>query len=298
MSKHARGGLLLAVGLILLSLAFPRDAQAEGVTPSRVKVMTFNVLCSFCKPKEYGPWTERLTYFADLFARHDPDLLGIQELAKPEEVGQIEKLLPNHEAVFFKKGKLTYPDATIFYRRDRFELIESGVYWLSRDPERPMSMGWLKGLQVPRCVVWAQFRQIKDRRPLFFVTTHFDANNPNQEHSAPILMERTAQRASDVPILVTGDFNSRPESKAYQILTTPLADGFQLKNTYDLAREKRTVCNQNPAPQYDPASRIDHIFVGGKAEWKVLTWTVDLTVYGEPARYPSDHRAMVADVVF
>jgi len=45
--------------------------------------MTFNVLCSFCNLREFDPWSERLAYFGDIFARHDPDLIGLQELSPP-----------------------------------------------------------------------------------------------------------------------------------------------------------------------------------------------------------------------
>ncbi len=53
--------------------------------------------------------------------------------------------------------------------------------------------------------------------------------------------------------------------------------------------------NEKPVPDYDLADRIDHIFVGPNgAGWQVERWVVDLYVYGQMDRYPSDHRAMFA----
>ena len=291
-------------GLLLMAAVFVFDcdpsvaANPEPPGSGHIKVMTFNILCSFCKPGEYDPWEARLTYFADVFARHEPDLVGVQELVNAKEVDQFKKLLPDHDAVFYKKGKLAYPDSTIFYRRDRFELIESGVYWLSPRPDKAFTRGFAKGPQLPRCVAWAMFRQVRGGTRFLFATTHFDNNPPSQERSAPLLLERTVRRASDLPVIVTGDFNSKPGSKAYAFLTQAAPGGFRLTNTYDAARDKQTVANQTPTPKYDPAHRIDHVFVGGPARWTVHEWVVDLTVYGKKKRYPSDHLAIIAEVAF
>jgi endonuclease/exonuclease/phosphatase family metal-dependent hydrolase len=292
---HVWRGVLAAL-LTVSALKAAESPSATDGTP--IRVMSFNVLCSFCKPVEYGSWQERLPYFADIFKRFDPDLLGIQELAKTSEVEQFKKLLGNYEAIYFEKGALTHPDATIFYRRDRFEVLNSGVYWLSPKPDTPLSTGFIKRFQVPRCVVWATLKDLRSGTKLFFVTTHFDANRPNQEISAPLLLERTAKQAADLPIIVTGDFNSNPESKAYEILTKGADDGFCLKDAYVLSPEHHVVSNQTPEPKYNPAARIDHIFVSGTAKWKVTDWTVDLSVYGDKKRYPSDHWPIVADVAF
>ena len=270
---------------------------AHGESVGRIKVMTFNVLCSFCNPREYDPWIDRLGYFADIFKRHDPDLLGIQELSKPEEVEQIAKLLPNHGAFYYQKGKLAYPDAAIFYRKDRFEVVESGVYWLSPTPDVPMTTGFAgKKMQLARLVVWTVLREIPSGRKLLFVCTHFDPNSPSQELSAPLLLQRTARHGKDLPVIVVGDFNSRPDSKAYAILTKGLDDRIRLADAYEVATTKRTVTNQTSPSPYNPTGRIDHIFVGGPGHWTVHDWAVDLSVYGPKQRHPSDHRPIAAEV--
>jgi hypothetical protein len=44
----------------------------------------------------------------------------------------------------------------IFYRRARFELLETKDYWLSETPEVVGSKSW--GSSLPRMVTWARFR--------------------------------------------------------------------------------------------------------------------------------------------
>ena len=277
-------------------------ADAPPQPAPGLRVMTFNVLCFFCNDVEYDPWEERLVYFGDLFARHEPDLIGLQELLFEEEVEQILEVAPNYSALFFEDDEQDlfkdYADATILYRTDRFEVVDNGFYWLSETPDVPLAGGWAD-TNLPRLVAWAHLLQLADSREFYFATTHFDNNPPNQEMSAPLFVERTAVWSAKMPAIVVGDFNSKPNSPAYATLAAP-ADSAHLTllNPFDLAQEWRVEANVETLPAYDPSHRIDHIFVAGEADWKVPEWVVDMHVYGPDDRYPSDHLAMVADIQF
>jgi endonuclease/exonuclease/phosphatase family metal-dependent hydrolase len=267
---------------------------------TELTVMTFNVLCSFCDPA-YDPWDERLPDFGDILARHQPDLVGLQELTWPEEVADVLALQPGFEAVHYRGdepgpfGLTDYPDAAILFRSERFTLLEKGFYWLSPTPDEPWSTGWADGLQFARIATWARLEERRTGRELVFVTTHFDNNAPNQEHSAPLLLERTAPWA-DLPVIVTGDFNSQPADEAYRILTQGSPGStFRLRNAFDFAASWSVDTNQAPPPDYDPDSRIDHVFTAGDgADWTCPSWTADLHVYGPGSKYPSDHFPIAA----
>lgn len=279
-----------------------QDAASDTTpAPTSVRVMTFNVLCSFCGKEGYDSWSERLVYFADLFARHDPDLIGLQELFTPEEVETILADTPGYEALFFEgvMGPLMldfYPDAAILYRSERFEVVESGFYWLAETPDEPWSAGWAE-TNLPRLVAWAHLRQIEDGRDLYFATTHFDNNPPNQDMSAPLFVERSRVWAEEMPVILTGDFNSQPTDPAYATLVAEAGDR-TLRNTFELSESWAVDHNQPVEPAWDPIHRIDHIFVAGSAPWQVPTWVVDLHVYGPDDTYPSDHFAMMAEIEF
>jgi endonuclease/exonuclease/phosphatase family metal-dependent hydrolase len=293
MARLLRQALLVGIALVLVA----ESAFAES--SGRIKVMSFNILCSFCNKKDYDPWLDRLAYFGDIFARHTPDLVGIQELTNATEVEQINKLLPNHDVFYYRKGSLAYPDAAIFYRKERFQLVESGVYWLSPTPDITMTTGFTgKKMQLARLVVWVLLRETPSGAKLLFVCTHFDPNSPSQEKSAPLLLQRTAQQAHGLPAIIVGDFNSRPESKACQILTTGVEGGPRLTDAWEVSPGKRVVSNQSPPAEYHPERRIDHIYLGGQAKWTVYDWAVDMSVYGPKKRYPSDHWAIAAEVSF
>ncbi|MBI2061262.1 MAG: endonuclease/exonuclease/phosphatase family protein [Nitrospirae bacterium] len=263
--------------------------------PAPLKVMTFNVLCSFCNA-DYDPWADRLQYFADIFQRHDPDLIGLQELVLAKEVEEILAVAPGYEAIYFhnEQALKDYPDAAILYRTARFEVSETGSFWLSPTPDEPWSLGFAKGGQLFRLVIWARLKQISDGRELYFVTTHFDNNSPSQDLSAPLLLERIAPLAAKHPTVVTGDFNSQTFDPAYKTLVEGVSGtGFRFINAFDIAAQWSIDTNLSPVPAYDVPGRIDHIFLAG-ANWRCKDWTVDLNAYGPNQRFPSDHFPIAA----
>jgi endonuclease/exonuclease/phosphatase family metal-dependent hydrolase len=292
--------MLVALVGACLSFGCGADEPVEPeILPSKpLTVMSFNVLCSLCNASEYDPWEERLEYFRDLFQRHDPDLVGSQELTPLDgEVDAMLDVLPGRGAVYFRpepEEGLPYPDAAIFYKKDRFQLLEQGSYWLSPTPDVPRSTGFASP-QLARLVVWARLHDRNGDRELVFIDTHFDNNTPSQQLSAPLTQERTATWVTTHPVIFAGDFNSKPDSEAYSILTTDDSHGFVFQNAFDLAPQKGPISNQNPAPAYDTAQRIDHIFLAGDGRtFDVKDWVADLYVYGPKNRYPSDHFAIVS----
>jgi endonuclease/exonuclease/phosphatase family metal-dependent hydrolase len=289
---------ILGLGLLVTGCGADESVAAG---PRPLGVMSFNVLCYFCgDDAEYDPWEQRLAHFGDIFARHAPDLIGLQELAPkttlPTNVQEMLSVAPGFEALtYVQENGVEYPDSTILYRSERLTPLEHGTYWLGPDPDEPFSNGLCETQTAARTVEWARLLDAAGRRELVFVTTHFDANSPCQERSAPILLERTAPFAATHPIVVTGDFNATPSDPAFTILTEdPEHSGLTLGDTQALADGWSVVTNLDPPPEYDLGARIDHVFVGGAASWHVMAWSADLTAYGAKRRYPSDHRPIIA----
>ena len=287
----------------LSTLAFACAGEGAGDAARELHVMSFNVLCVFCGGDEFDPWEQRVTYFRDLFKRHTPDLIGLQELTFAADVEEVLGRRSEYTALYFTDGADSYADATIFYRSDRFAVLDSGFYWLSPTPDAKYSKGYADGQVVPRLVAWGRFSDLNaGGRQIELVTTHFDNNAPAQDRSAPLVLERTALAAQRGAVIVTGDFNSQTYDPAYRLLTTgtaTVAGGFRLTNASDLAAELRLDTDEAPPPEYPLPERIDHIFLAGAGtRWRVPSWTVDLRKYGDRQRYPSDHRAITAVVDF
>lgn len=261
-------------------------AAAPPLGPWRI--MAFNIMCQSCGLPGYEDWDLRIPHIGDTIRRHDPDLLGTQELFSGENVDQLAAEIPGYTSVWFKKpdpDSLDYADAAIWYRTGMFEEVEHGFYWLSPKPDVPYSTGFSTP-QFARLVAWARLRSLADDGAEFvFATTHFDNNTPSQELSAPLVIERTASQAERWPVILVGDFNSRPDSVAYATLAASFT------NTFDIAGAWRSDTNLDPGPAYEPSQRIDHMFVAG-APWLASDWTVDQWGYGPNLHATSDHWAL------
>lgn len=279
------------------------DVADAAVPPSPIRVMTYNVLCSFCDPTNYDPWEERLAYFSDVFERHAPDLVGLQELATPAEVDALVQAVGGDlwQPIFFDEPtEFPYPDSTLLVRLERFDVLDSGTFWLSPTPDDPMSTGFAER-QLPRNVTWAIVRDRMTGEPgteYLFSTTHFDNNSPSQDLSAPLWRERLAALADGRTVIATGDFNSQPSDPAYAgLLADEPAPDMQLVDTWEIsASHEEPGTGEGEPPQFSGDDRIDHIIVSADA-FDVVAWSLDRVRYGELERFPSDHPAVSAELV-
>jgi len=296
---------LLAGFILALGCGAPPAVEEDPApaSPEPVTVMTFNILCSFCD-SSYAPWEVRLDWFEDVFARHQPTLLGAQEVGNDEEVLEVVARLDaatgaSHDFRYFGEGEeLPWPDSLVVWDTARYSLVEHGFFWLSPTPDEEWSTGFADGGQLPRVVTWAVLAEVVSEVEVLFVTTHFDNNSPSQELSAPLLVERVESLAGGRPVIVTGDFNSQTWDPAFVTLTE--GNGFRLADTQPMAAQWSIETNLDPVPDYDLAGRIDYIFLDrARAEdggWVVSDWKVDMQAYGDELEFPSDHFAMSSTV--
>lgn len=290
---------VMSMFLSVLAATFVITACGEQVAEPgpTYRVMSFNIMCSVCD-FDYDPWLDRVQEFGDVFARLQPDLMGLQEFILAEEVGQVMAEAPGFAAVYFTETKdyYTYPDAVIAYKTARFDLLESGAYWLSPTPDVAGSMGFSDGQDIPRIVYWAHLKDKEFDQELYFATTHFDAVHPAQEFSAPLMLERTALWAETMPVIATGDFNLEPDHDAFKVLTEGVdGTGFHFDETFGRVSAFQTPTNVDPVPEWKPENLIDHVLTGD-GNWRVNEWIVDLYKYGPNTMFPSDHRAILAEV--
>ena len=224
---------------------------------SGMKVGTYNIRYDNPGDVEDGnQWPRRAPVIASLIRFHEFDVLGTQE-GFQHQMEDLRKLLPEYDCVSFGRndGKLEGEHAGIFYRKDRFEVRESGMFWLSETPDRP-GKGW--DADLPRICSWAKMRRIPDGKPFCFMTVHLDHRGSlARVESMKLLLEKSATLAGPDPVFLVGDFNTDQHSEAFRFLTS--------KGTLEDAAEKAEVryLLNGTANRFDPdsrtESRIDHV---------------------------------------
>lgn len=278
---------------------FAATPNCGGTAPCEsgpLKVMSYNVLCRICDSEGYDDWDTRIPHLREMIERYDPDLLGMQELAGNQDIAQFLGLFPQYACVSYEFGPWSYADAALFFRSDRFEALDSGQMWLSPKPALPFGFAW-KPLSMPRYVNWVYLRQTSNGFRFLYVNTHFDNNGLNKEPSAFLFAETFRPIAAQMPIVVTGDFNTDSTAKRYENIKNG-TDGPVFADTMELAPKAEVV--NNAPPGVDTATSlqrtIDHIFLGGPQKNEILRWIQDESVYGPDRRRPSDHPAVFTEI--
>lgn len=284
--------------LLLLLLIAPTVLASE----TSLRVMTFNMLCGWCAPIRYGTWGEREAGFTDTLQRARPDLLAVQELMTAGQLETVTQALPDLRP-YFRTRTLNYYDSIVLFNRTRFELLRSGDFWLSAEPDAGIGWGWVTS--VPRMTVWVKLRDKNSGAEFYFVGAHMDNNRVNKRPSAELIRRRLAA-FGEAPVILAGDFNSKPGSESLAILMGKDAGDREFFNSFDLAEQREAVGNAQPGwafgctdhkPKDFPGCRIDHVLLSNGVDWRVGRYSIDFSRYGWRENFISDHRAVWADIM-
>ena len=209
--------LFLAVTLGAgIGIAQPKDYAALTPRPV-IKVMTFNIRYGLANDGT-NSWPYRAHLVVEAVRTFDPDLLGMQEVLL-FQADWLRKQLPEYafHGVGREDGKTRGEMVPIFYKTNRFSLLQSGHFWLSETPNVPGSRSWDSSL--PRMVSWVVLRDLQTGTRFLYMNTHFDhRGRVARAASARLIRQWVQTHAADLPVLLTGDFNSTENSEPYQIL--------------------------------------------------------------------------------
>lgn len=251
-------------------------------------MMTFNVLHIDDNPS--NKWDERKPLIKNLISRESPDIIGTQECVYTQ-VQDFVEMLPEYEWLGLGRLGGSKDDfMTIYYKRDRFTLIEYDHFWLSDTPKNIGSMTF--GNVTPRMVTWGLFYDKVSKKQFYHMNTHLDyICEEAREKGAELIASIAQDLKQDIPIFLTGDFNTDIHTQPYNILTKkgPFTD------SADLAKDFINHHLGTKNDFIDPTggkSRIDWILTRGEVS---INWIkiVDDCIDG---KFPSDHFPVIASV--
>ena len=179
-----------------------------------LKVMTFNLRRRKESDKE-NIWDKRRDAAVETIRRHAPDLLGTQE-GLEEQVDYLGAHFPEYGMLGeARHGGRDDEFNAIFYRKDKFDVADTGNFWLSDTPDRAGSRSW--GNLVPRMATWARLIDKDTGQEFTHLNTHLDHLVPAARKKGAELISRRMPR--DTPLLMTGDFNAIQQGGTYRYLT-------------------------------------------------------------------------------
>ncbi len=245
----------------------------EPSGPLTLRVMTYNIHSCLGLDGKVRP--ERI---ARVINRFDPDIVAIQEIdahrprsGHQDQPGEIAAHLRMEHAfhAMLEEEKERYGIAV--FTRFPFELIRSDLLTHARSRREARGAIWLRICP-------------EGRPPFHFFNTHFGLGRRerHQQCQALLGLDWIGSIPENEPVLLSGDFNSRPQSRVYRNACDRLADVWQ------------TVGTEKPRPTFPsikPFLRLDHIFASHQFKIRKVetlqTWT---------AAVASDHLPLCAEI--
>lgn len=253
---------------------------------SAVTLMSLNL--RFGRAKD-GPnsWSHRRAALAELLAKYPTDVCQFQEV-NDFQADFLRSSLPHHRFIgqrpdapaFWQNNVIAYPAEWTCRRADHFFLSPTPDI-----PSRDRRSRW------PRQATIGHFATPFGE--WICVDTHFDFDPQLQADCARRLLARLSRFSSEVPVVLSGDFNATPESPCRRVF-----EGTDDNGTGP--HRFRSVFKGKPPATYHGFSgstdgkHIDWILFSGNL--RLLDAEVIQTPFS--GRYPSDHYPVRARFAF
>ncbi len=189
--------------------------------PVDISCMSFNVLCYAPDEDGFADATERAPAVIEFLKEQNCDIMGLQEVCDYEGYNWIpgDRIFDWHDAITsalsdeyawratideaetsFGGG---YPSAglLILYRKDRFELLESGAKDYEQSSRNSFSY-----------YQWVKLRDKQNKKVIYVTNTHFTPSNISNANEVRLsqageLADFWENTVKDKPLLATGDYN-------------------------------------------------------------------------------------------
>ena len=222
-------------------------------------------------------WERREPVVAKLIQFHDFDIFGTQEGFKVQ-LEDLKRDLPGYDYIGVGRddGKKKGEHSAIFYRKDLFDVLDHGDFWLSETPEKP-GLGW--DAACVRICTWGHFRHKPSGKEFLFFNLHMDhVGTKARTESAKLIKRKMDALGPELPVFLTGDFNVDQKSSSY----ATIVDGGVLTDSYEraaLVYAPNGTFNNYRADGFT-TQRIDHIFTSPSV--KILKYGVLTDTYRTP----------------
>lgn len=258
-------------------------AKSENAT----RVMSFNVRCV---DDEEGSIANRSQIVVAIIDQYAPDSFGVQE-ATPKWIKILDKAFSDKYA---RVGEGRSPIemfteySAVYYRKDKYNLIDSGTIWLSETPEKKYTKDF--DSKHNRIATWAVLEDKETGVRYTHINTHLDhVLESTRVEQSKVLLNKISELEKNTKVICTGDFNTYETAEAYSVMTASMTD------TKTVAKNSDTgiTFHKYGTIEEHKDGAIDFIFTTNGMEvdtYKIIRNTVQ-------GMYPSDHYPIVADII-
>lgn len=266
-----------------------------------IRVVTYNTLFDLYDHNldPVNRWPQRISRIVELIEEMQPDILGVQELYS----NQLADLRPHMQDiyVFYAKecedGELN----GIFYRKDRFKVLDKQVWYMTKTPH----------VRSSETLIMLQLEDLKTGKCFAIFNTHLAFSKmEKRDFQARFIAKKIELFAKKMPVILTGDMNTFPNRLDLNKL--PFYDGDYIERiltskSLEDAKNVSLLGHLGPIGTFTnatddgipfqgtgtPGIFLDHIYISNQVA--VLIHAVQPgTVNGH---FPSDHLPVLIDCV-
>ena len=233
--------------------------------------------------------SDRAPRLKQLVDKYRPDIIGTQETT-PLWNQYLKSYFGSEYGMVgcSRNGKnaTTGEWGTILYRLDRFELLDSGDFWLSSTPNK---VSRVDGSLCYRICTWALLKDKVTGKTFVMANTHLDhGTDAVREQQIKYLFAGLSDLIDKYPMYLTGDFNATPGSLVYNAAISKLSDA----RTTALENRSTVSWTFDSYGKSNPGKIIDYCFYSDDSE--ALWYKVANDQFGG---YVSDHYGVLTELI-
>jgi len=256
-----------------------------------LKVMTYNIRLDVAVDGE-NDWTHRKDFFTSQIQFYEPDIFGVQE-ATPHQVTDIATALSQYNYIGIgREGIGKGESSNIYYKKDRFKLLESSTFWLSETPDK-ISKGWDAAFN--RVCTYGLFKDLKTKKMFWVFNTHLDHMGELARTNGILLILSKIKELNtkNYTTIFMGDFNSQPKEDRIIALNKEMNDCRKISEEKPFGPSGTF----NGFKHNEPVTElIDYIFISKNSKYKVKKFAV--LSDSKDLRYPSDHLPVYVEISY
>ena len=235
--------------------------------------------------KKVGTFRQRKPLMKKALTKHGADVIGVQE-CKPMWERFLNRNLRGFDSIIKYRSKTSKEATPIYWRKDKFEKLDGGHFWLSETPDVEGSIGW--DAKCSRVTSWVLLRDIQSQKEFVFVNTHLDhVGELARINGVKLICKFIRDKIGEsMPLILVGDFNAWPDSETIRNANKLLCD----------ARAAAKESTNSPTfHAYGDENRrdiIDYIYISQNIRCN----TFNIVKETKRNSYQSDHYGIIADL--
>lgn len=210
---------VLAIILLILVMVFffyfPKylfkrtKVELKNPSTDQITIMSSNVRCITPEDLFKRSWFFRAGLVVEDINRASPDIIGFQEVTWVH-YSYLQKALSGYDSVILYRDKFILSEACpIFFRKDKFNLIDSGGFWLSETPD-VMSKSWNSSHY--RVCSFVVLEEIISGKQFAVFNAHLDNKSEQARIEGIKIVTNKIHEFGDLPAFLLGDMNAQPQS--------------------------------------------------------------------------------------